>query len=145
MILNVQRLVPGAKIPTRATTKSAGLDLYACLTEPLCIPAGQTRSVPTGIAIALPGGTAGFVYARSGLGIKMGIAPANCVGVIDGDYRGELIVGLYNHSDADYTIEPGERIAQLVVAPVLCPDIVEAETLPGTARGKGGFGSTGRM
>ena len=145
MTLPVRRMRPNAQLPARATAESAGLDLCACLSEPLTIPAGQTRTVPTGIAIALPQGTAGFVYARSGLGVRRGIAPANAVGVIDADYRGEILVGLYNHSDTDYTIRPGERIAQLVVAPVWSVSVEECALLPDTERGEGGFGSTGRL
>jgi len=145
MTLPVRRLRPGAQLPARATAASAGMDLCACLSEPMTIPAGQTKTVPTGIAVALPEGTAGFVYARSGLGVRHGIAPANAVGVIDADYRGEILVGLHNHSGADYTVQPGERIAQFVVAPVWSAVVEECAVLPDTERGEGGFGSTGRL
>ncbi len=143
--LSVRRMRPNAQLPARATAASAGMDLCACLSEPLTIPAGETKTVPTGIAIALPEGTAGFVYARSGLGVRHGVAPANAVGVIDADYRGEILVGLHNHSAADYTVKPGERIAQLVVAPVWDVTVEECAVLPDTDRGAGGFGSTGRL
>ncbi len=141
----IKRVRPGASIPTRATEGSAGYDLCACIDTPVKIAAGKTASIPTGNAIALPdSGCAAFVFARSGLGIKHGIAPANCVGVIDSDYRGELLVGLHNSSDTDYTINPGDRIAQLVILPVLTPEFTETDELPGSDRGAGGFGSTGK-
>ncbi len=145
MKLLVKRLRDGAVIPKRATEGSAGHDLYALLDEPVTVrPCGLVR-IPTGIAIALPcPDYAAFVYARSGLAIKFGIAPSNCVGVIDSDYRGEVIVGLTNHSSEPYTIQNGERIAQMILAPVVLPEIIESDTLDDTARGAGGFGSTGR-
>ena len=143
--LKIKRLRPDARIPARATQGSAGYDLCACLEEPAVIPARGRAVIPTGIAIDLGNrGLAGFVFARSGLAIKHGLAPSNCVGVIDSDYRGEVMVGITNHSDADYTIAPGERIAQLILLPVLLPEPVEADELDDTARGAGGFGSTGR-
>lgn len=144
--LKVKRLRPGAQLPTRATEGSAGYDLYACLETELTISAGGRGMVPTGIAMDV-GGTdrAAFVFARSGLAIKHGLAPSNCVGVIDSDYRGEVMVGLSNHSANDYTIAPGERIAQLVLLPVLTPEVAEVDDLDDTARGAGGFGSTGRV
>ena len=145
MILAVKKLKENAVVPKRATAQSAGLDLCACIDEPLLIAAGKTASVPTGIAVALPENTVGLIYGRSGLGIKHGLAPANAVGVIDCDYRGELIVGIHNHSDKDYTVAPSERIAQLVVSPVLFPSTVEVDELDETARGEGGFGSSGRF
>ncbi len=145
MTLLVRRLKADAVLPARATQQSAGYDLCACISEPLPVPAGKTVLVPTGLAFALPEGSAGFVYARSGLGVRHGLAPANCVGVIDADYRGEVLVGLHNHSGSDYTIKPGERIAQLVVAPVWTPPVEECAVLPETDRGAGGFGSTGRL
>jgi dUTP pyrophosphatase len=145
MSLMVRRLRQNAVLPTRATESSAGLDLCACLDEKLTIPAGETRTVPTGIAIALPDKTVGLIFGRSGLGVKHGIAPANAVGVIDADYRGELLVGLHNHSAADYTVEPNERIAQLVVVPVFMPRVLEVCELPDTPRGENGFGSSGRI
>ena len=144
--LKIKRLRPGAELPVRATGASAGYDLCACLEEPLTLSAGGRVRVPTGIAIEMEGPeqAAAFVFGRSGLGIKHGIVPSNAVGVIDADYRGEIIVGLSNHGGSDYTIQPGERIAQLVILPVLTPPVVEVEELSDTARGAGGFGSTGR-
>ena len=110
----------------------------------MTIPARRTVKIPTGLAMAIEPGYAGFVFARSGLGIKHGIVPANCVGVIDSDYRGEVIVGLYNHTDEPFVVEPGDRIAQLVLLPVHTPEIEECAELGETSRGEGGFGSTGR-
>lgn len=145
MKLCVKRLRDGAVLPMRATEGSAGHDLYALLDEPVTVRPGGLVRIPTGIAVALPcPDYAAFVYARSGLAIKFGIAPSNCVGVIDSDYRGEVIVGLTNHSSEPYTIQTGERIAQMIIAPVVLPEIVECDTLDDTARGAGGFGSTGR-
>ena len=144
MELKVKILRPGAQLPARATQGSAGYDLCLCAQEALLLPPGEIRSAPTGIAIELPEGTVGLVFGRSGLGIKHGIAPANAVGVIDSDYRGELLVGLINHSADAYTIRPGERMAQLVILPVLTPEIVPVQTLSESARAQGGFGSTGK-
>lgn len=145
MQLKIKKTDPRAVLPSRATPGSAGMDLRALLDEPLAVPPGGRVSVPTGVAIGLPSPeTVGLVYARSGLAVKHGLALSNGVGVIDSDYTGELRVGLVNLSDATYTIEPGERIAQLVIAPVLLPEIVETDELEQTARGAGGFGSTGR-
>lgn len=144
MTLLCKRLREGALLPRRATEESAGLDLCACLSEEIVIPAGETRVIPTGLAVALPKGSVGLVFGRSGLGVKHGVVPANAVGVIDADYRGEIMVGLYNHSDTAYSLVPGERIAQLVIVPVLFPDVAETDTLSLTGRGEGGFGSTGR-
>lgn len=143
MVIRFKRLRPGAIIPKRGTPESAGLDLSACLEGPLILKAGETALVPTGLAAELPQGTAGMVYARSGLAAKLGIALANGVGVVDSDYRGELAVPLCNHGSDDFILNPGDRIAQLVVTPVLFPNIEEAETLGETLRGGGGFGSTG--
>lgn len=140
----VKKLSDKAVLPKRATEKSAGLDLFACCENDIVIKSGETKKVPTGIALALPKNTVGLVYARSGLAVKNGIAPANCVGVIDEDYRGEITVGLYNHSKEDFKISFGDRIAQLVVAPVFYEDVVETEELSETVRGEGGFGSTGK-
>lgn len=145
-MLSVKKLRPGALLPRRATAGSAGYDLFACLEEPLAIPAGETRLVPTGIAIDVGSPElAAFVFARSGIAVKHGVAPANCVGVVDSDYRGELMVGLHNHSGVEYVIQPGERVAQMVLMPVAAPDVVECEELSDTARGAGGFGSTGKL
>jgi len=132
-------------LPFYATPGSAAMDLHACVEEAVTIPAGGRKTIPTGIAIALPSaGYAALVYARSGLGIKHGIAPANCVGVIDSDYRGEIMVGLQNSGESDFTIQPGDRIAQLMVTPVVQAKIQMVDELDDTARGTGGFGSTGR-
>lgn len=145
-ILRVKKLHPQAVLPSRATQGSAGYDLSACLAQPVTIAPGRTEKIPTGLAIDL--GTpdrAAFIFARSGLGIKHGIVPANCVGVIDSDYRGEILVGLTNHSGESYTVAPGERVAQMVILPVLTPEIQEAEALEESDRGAGGFGSTGKQ
>ena len=131
--------------PSRATEGSAGMDLSACIEENLIISPRQLVKIPTGIAIALPGPEyVALVYARSGLGIKHGIALSNGVGVIDSDYRGEIQVGLTNLSHTPYTIHPGDRIAQLVVTPVVLPELERVEELDDTGRGTGGFGSTGQ-
>lgn len=144
MKVKIKRLRPQAKLPSRATSGSAGMDLYACIDESVTIAPGGLRLIPTGIAIALPdSNSAAFLYARSGLGVKHGICLANGVGVVDSDYRGEVCVGLCNVSDKPYTIEPNERIAQMVIAPVIIPEIEETDELDDTQRGVGGFGSTG--
>lgn len=144
-ILKIKKIRPNAVIPKRATQHSAGLDLTACIDAPLTVKAGERTLIPTGIAIALPAQSVGLIFARSSLGTKHGIALSNGVGVIDEDYRGELCVGIFNSSREDYTIEPFERIAQLVVAPIRYPAVEEADELDDTARGAGGFGSTGRL
>lgn len=145
MQLKVKRTDPRAQLPARSTSGSAGMDLRAVLDEPLTLAPGDRTSVPTGIAIGLPSAeTVGLVFARSGLAIKHGLALSNGVGVIDSDYTGEIRVGLVNLSDTAYTIEPGERIAQLVIMPVCLPETIEVEELEQTDRGAGGFGSTGR-
>ena len=145
MEIKIKKLKENAKIPKRATNGSAGMDLYACIDEPITLAPGQLAIVPTGIAIALPGNTcAAFLYARSGLGVKHGICLSNGVGVIDSDYRGEICAGLCNVSDKPYTIEPDERVCQMVIAPVLTPDVAEVNELDDTDRGEGGFGSTGK-
>ena len=134
-----------AKKPFYATEGAAGMDLSAAIKEPVILKKGKRALIPTGIAIALPSAeSVAYIYARSGLGIKKGICLSNGVGVIDSDYRGEICVGLINLGDEDYTIEPGERIAQMVFAPVLKAEFVECESLEETERGAGGFGSTGR-
>lgn len=144
MQLKIKKLKENAKIPKRATGGSAGMDLYACIDEPITLAPGQLAIVPTGIAIELADNTcAAFLYARSGLGVKHGICLSNGVGVIDSDYRGEICAGLCNVSDKEYTINPDERVCQMVIAPVLTPEIVEVDELGDTARGEGGFGSTG--
>lgn len=144
MQMRVKKLNPMAKLPTYGTSQSAGADLYVCLEEPVTIGPGDTAFLPTGIAVAVPEGYAGLVFARSSLGCKRGLAPANKVGVIDSDYRGEIRVVLHNHSSEAQTVEDGERVAQLVVVPVLAPELVETQELDDTERGIGGFGSTGR-
>lgn len=131
-------------LPYYATPGSAAMDLHACLDEAVTIPARGRTVVPTGIAIALPSPDyVALVFARSGLGIKHGVAPSNCVGVIDSDYRGEVMVGLQNSGDTDYTIQPGDRIAQLMVIPVVQAQVRMVDELDETRRGSGGFGSTG--
>ncbi len=142
--IKVRRLRPEAVLPVRATDASAGADLRAVLDGELTVAPGETVFVPTGLSLERPDGYAGFVFARSGLSCKRGLAPANKVGVIDADYRGEVLVALLNHGREPVTVAPGERIAQLVVMPVARTVFVEAETLSDTARGAGGFGSTGR-
>jgi dUTP pyrophosphatase len=141
--LYFKRLHPQAAMPSRATPGSAGLDLAARLDSPLVIPARGRAVVGTGLAAEMPQGTVGLVFGRSGLGIKHGITPANAVGVIDSDYRGEIMVGLANPSDESYTVEPGDRIAQLVLVPAVMAEPAEKEELAETGRGEGGFGSTG--
>jgi len=144
-VLKMIKLRPNAILPTRATPGSAGLDLYACIPEPVTVAARGHMLIPTGIAIALPTADwAAFVFARSGLAVKHGLGLLNGVGVIDSDYRGEIAVGLVNQSDTAYTIQPGERVAQLVVMPVCLPVPLEVESLAETERGAGGFGSTGK-
>lgn len=144
--LSVKKVRPGAVLPRRATSGSAGMDLCACLDAAVTLLPGQRTIIPTGLAFALPdAGCAIFIYARSGLGIRHGITLSNGVGVIDSDYRGEVCVGLCNLGDEAYTLQPGERIAQMVVAPVFIPQLVECDTLDETDRGEGGFGSTGRL
>lgn len=145
--VKVKLLHPAARLPKRATPGSAAADLYAvCPPAGLLLPARGRAAVPTGIAIELPGPDyVALVFGRSGLGIKKGITLSNAVGVIDSDYRGELLVGLANHSDEDYLIENGERIAQLMVLPVAQAVFVQTQELGETGRGAGGLGSTGRV
>ena len=149
MQLKIKALSPkiGREIPAPfyASAGAAAMDLHACLDQAVTIPAGKRAVIPTGIAIALPSAEyVALVFARSGLGIKHGVAPANCVGVIDSDYRGEVMVGLQNSGDQDYTIQPGDRIAQLMISPVIQAQIQMVEELDDTTRGAGGFGSTGK-
>lgn len=144
MKLEIKKLRNNAVLPTRATDGSAGMDLYACVEKSVTIAPRELKMIPTGIAVALPDkSVAAFLYARSGLGVKHGICLSNGVGVVDSDYRGEVCVGLCNVSDAPYTVEPFERIAQMVIAPVVIPEISEVSELSETERGSGGFGSTG--
>ncbi len=140
--VKVKKLDPNAKLPTYGTQFSAGADLYA-LTDALTIAPGETAFVHTGLSLEIPEGLVGLVYARSGLASKRGLAPANKVGVVDSDYRGEIIVALHNHSALPQTIERGERVAQIVFAPYVPARFELSETLEETARGTGGFGSTG--
>ena len=141
--IRVKKLRPNAVLPTYGSGEAAGADLYACLEEAVVVEPGRTAWIPTGIAMEIPKGCAGLVYARSGLACKKGLAPANKVGVIDSDYRGEITVVLHNHGPEAQTVSSGERIAQMVITPVLTPAYVEAEDLTDTDRGQGGFGSTG--
>ena len=144
--VKIKKLNENAIIPTRATKGSAGADLYACVDESVTIKPGELVKIPTGIAIELYGNDlAAFIFARSGLGVKHGICLSNGVGVIDSDYRGEICVGLCNVSGMEYTIMPGERIAQMVIMPVVCAVFEETDSLSETDRGSGGFGSSGKM
>ncbi len=138
------KLDKSASVPVYGTPFAAGADLRALLDENIKIEPGETVFVHTGIATEIPEGLVGLIYARSGLACKRGLAPANCVGVIDSDYRGEIMVALHNYSNNTQEIEPNERVAQLVIAPYIAADFVEVESLDDTDRGVGGFGSTGR-
>ena len=142
--IHVKLLRKGALLPTYGSGEAAGADLYACLESDITVEPGKTAFVPTGIALEVPAGCAGLIYARSGLACKRDLAPANKVGVIDSDYRGEIIVALHNHGNAPQTVENGERVAQFVITPVLTPAYKVVEELSDTARNQGGFGSTGR-
>ncbi|MFT3952810.1 MAG: dUTP diphosphatase [Oscillospiraceae bacterium] len=146
MTLFFKKLKPAAVLPARATAGSAGYDLSACIESPVVIRPGETVRIPTGLAAYFDGGenVVLLVYPRSSLATKFNITLPNCVGVVDSDYRGEILVALINLSKTDYTVLPAARIAQLVVTPVLLPAVCEADELPETARGAGGFGSTGR-
>lgn len=145
MFIDVKKLNDNAKLPSRATKVSAGADLCACIEDDVVLMPGDRKLISTGIAIAVPEGYGGFVFARSGLSSKFGISLANCVGVIDGDYRGEVKVSVINHSAEPYTIKNGERIAQLVIMPVDLCEYGFCDELDETERGTGGFGSTGKM
>lgn len=142
--IRVKKLSPKAILPTYGSAEAAGADLYACLEEPVTVAPGETVWIPTGIALEVPKGCAGLVYARSSLGVKRGLAPANKVGVIDSDYRGEIRVVLLNHGKEPQTLAHGERVAQFVITPVLTPAYEEVAELSDTQRGVGGFGSTGK-
>ncbi len=143
MDVKIKKLYPNARMPFYGTEFSAGADLCACLDETVTLQPNETRMISIGIAAELPAGYAGLIFARSGLASKRGLAPANKVGVVDSDYRGEWFVPMRNHSDTPQTIEPGERIAQLVITPYLTAKFIESEDLSETVRGLGGFGSTG--
>lgn len=142
--IRVKKLKETAIMPTYGSAEAAGADLYACLAAPVTIQPGESVFVPTGLAMELPRGYAGLIYARSGLACKRGLAPANKVGVVDSDYRGEFMIVLHNHGLVPQTIEHGERIAQLVITPVFTPGFREVEDLTATERAGGGFGSTGK-
>jgi len=141
--IRVKKLRAEAILPTYGTAGAAGADLYACLDATICIAPGQTAFVPTGLSMEIPQGYAGLIYARSGLACKQDLAPANKVGVIDSDYRGEFIVALHNHGSVSREISSGDRIAQLVITPVFTPEFEEVSTLSETQRNQRGFGSTG--
>lgn len=142
--VRTKKLCENAVLPKYGTEFAAGADLYACMdAEAVTLAPGETKLIRTGIALEIPAGYAGFVFARSGLASKRGLAPANKVGVIDSDYRGELMVALHNHSGIPQSVENGERIAQMVILPYLAVDFIESDTLDDTERGAGGFGSTG--
>lgn len=141
--VKVKKLRPEARLPVYGTEYSAGADLCACLDYAVTLQPGETRLISIGIAMEIPEGYAGLVYARSGMASKRGLAPANKVGVIDSDYRGEFFVPMHNHSAVPQIIEPGERIAQMILTPYLTARFIEADELSDTLRGTGGFGSTG--
>lgn len=142
-VIAVKKLDEKAVLPTYGSEYAAGADLYALSDEEISIAPGETKLIRTGLAMEIPEGYAGLIYARSGLASKRGLAPANKVGVVDADYRGEVMVALHNHSNTEQKIAPAERIAQLVVAPFLKASFAETEELSDTVRGVGGFGSTG--
>ena len=143
-IVKFTKLHKSATVPAYGTPFAAGADLRAILDENIKIKPGETQFIHTGLATQIPDGLVGLIYARSGLACKRGLAPANCVGVIDSDYRGEIMVALHNYSNETQEIEPNERVAQLVIAPYIAAEFVEVENLDDTDRGEGGFGSTGR-
>ena len=143
MRVNIKKLNENATIPTYGSPYSAGADLYACISESVTIEPGQTVLIKTGLAMELEIGYVALIYARSGLASKKGLAPANKVGVVDCDYRGEIMVALHNHSDKTQEVAPNERIAQMVIAPYITAEFCETNTLSDTVRGAGGFGSTG--
>ena len=142
--VRIKKVRQGATVPSYGSLYAAGCDLYACLEEDVVIEPGKTEKIPTGWAMELPLGYAGLIYARSGLATKSGLAPANKVGVVDCDYRGEVCVVLYNHGERPATVHSGDRIAQMVITPYLTVDFCQSEELSDTVRGEGGFGSTGR-
>ena len=147
MKVRIKKLSENAVVPTYGTDFAAGADLYACIEEPVSIGCGETKMIGTGIAMEIPTGYVGLVFARSGLACKKGLAPANKVGVIDSDYRGEIKVALHNHNGAGdaLTVDNGERIAQIAIVPYLKADFEVVENLEDTERGEGGFGSTGKF
>ena len=141
--MNIKKLNDNARLPTYGSEFAAGADLYACLDADVTIAPAETLLIHTGLAMEIPTGLVGLIYARSGLATKRGLAPANKVGVIDADYRGEIMVSIHNHSDSPATVEGGERVAQIAIVPFLKADFVVADELSDTVRGAGGFGSTG--
>lgn len=143
MQVKIKKLNENAVIPTYGSEFSAGADLYACEENPIVIQPHKTVLIHTGLSVEIPEGYAGLIYARSGLATKKGLAPANKVGVIDADYRGEIMVALHNHTDLEKTVEPLERVAQMVITPFLKAEFTIADELSDTVRGVGGFGSTG--
>lgn len=143
MDVRIKKINENAKIPSYGTEYAAGADLYACIDEEVTINPGETKLIKTGVAMEVPAGYAGLIYARSGLASKKGLAPANKVGVVDSDYRGEIMVALHNHSNEVRSIEPFERIAQFVITPYLKALFNEVDDLDDTNRGDKGFGSTG--
>lgn len=145
MEIKIKKLNENAIIPTRGSNEAAGYDLYVCTKSPTVIAPHQTVNIGTGIAVEIPRGYFGGIVARSGLATKQGLRPGNCLGVVDSDYRGEIMVALHNDMDIPQTINPMERIAQLVVIPYLPIEFIEVEELSDTERGEGGFGSTGRL
>ena len=145
MELKFLKLKENAIVPTYGTPFSAGADLYALPDGDIEIKPSETVLIHTGISLQIPDGYVGFIFARSGIATKRGLAPANKVGVIDSDYRGEIMVSLHNHSDITQTVASGERIAQIVIMPYIKAEFIEYETLDETKRDKGGFGSTGKM
>ena len=144
MNIRLKRLRPNAVVPTYGTPGSAGADLYVCLDAPVTLQPGETKMLPLGWAIEIPEGYVGLVYARSGMATRRGLAPANKVGVIDSDFRGEMMASLHNHGGVPQTVEPGERVLQLVITPCVQAVFSEDEALTQTERGEGGWGSTGR-
>ena len=144
MKLKIKKLNENAIIPTYGTEYSAGADLYALLDSAVEIAPHETTFIHTGISVEIPEGYCGLIFARSSMGAKRGLAPANKVGVIDADYRGEIMVALHNHSEKTATVEPGERVAQLAIVPFLKAEFEESDDLTDTTRGSGGFGSTGK-
>ncbi len=144
MEIKIKKLDPRAAIPARASADSAGADLYALLDTPVTVQPHTTEFIHTGLSIETPKGYVSLVFARSGLATKSGLAPANKVGVIDADYRGEIMIALHNHSDDPVTVTDGQRVAQLVIVPVLETNFIESDELTATERGAGGFGSTGK-
>lgn len=143
--IRIKKVREQAVIPTYGTEYSAGADIYSCIPEPIHLSPGKTVLIPTGIAMEIPTGYVGLVYARSSLAVKRGLAPANKVSVIDSDYRGELMVPILNHSGTEQVIEPAERIAQMIFTPYYMACFEETDTLEDTNRGAGGFGSTGKF